>query len=113
MTTAAFNDKVSQQLITGGSSKSTTVDRVEALSLVNNEWYDTVIVTDPINGGTYVYTGAADSGTVTINGYTNVLSLGSVEMAGGVVILSGIPTADPLVAGQLWSNLGALTISAG
>jgi hypothetical protein len=30
-----------------------------------------------------------------------------------VVILSDLPTSDPSVAGQLWSNSGVLTVSAG
>lgn len=33
--------------------------------------------------------------------------------ASGTVILSGLPTADPEVEGQLWSNSGVLTVSAG
>ena len=33
--------------------------------------------------------------------------------ASGAVILSGLPTADPEVAGQLWSNAGVLNVSAG
>ena len=33
--------------------------------------------------------------------------------ASGVVILSGLPTADPEVVGQLWNNAGVLTVSAG
>lgn len=33
--------------------------------------------------------------------------------ASGVVILSGLPTSDPLVAGQLWNDVGVLTVSAG
>lgn len=31
----------------------------------------------------------------------------------GTVILSGLPTSDPSVAGQLWNNSGVLTVSAG
>jgi len=30
-----------------------------------------------------------------------------------VVILSDLPTSDPSVAGQLWSDSGVLTVSAG
>jgi len=30
-----------------------------------------------------------------------------------VVIFSDLPTADPEVVGQLWSNSGVLTVSAG
>lgn len=33
--------------------------------------------------------------------------------ASGAVVLSGLPTSDPAVAGQLWSNAGVLTVSAG
>lgn len=32
---------------------------------------------------------------------------------GGTIILPNLPTSDPLVAGQLWSNAGVLTVSAG
>ncbi len=30
-----------------------------------------------------------------------------------VIILSNLPTSDPSVAGQLWSNSGVVTVSAG
>jgi len=30
-----------------------------------------------------------------------------------VVIISDLPTADPEVVGQIWSNAGVLTVSAG
>jgi hypothetical protein len=33
--------------------------------------------------------------------------------ASDVVIFSNLPDADPLVAGQLWSDVGVLTVSAG
>lgn len=33
--------------------------------------------------------------------------------ASGVVTLTGLPTSDPAVAGQLWNNLGVVTVSAG
>lgn len=33
--------------------------------------------------------------------------------ASGVVKFTGLPTSDPSVAGQLWSNSGVLTVSAG
>jgi len=29
------------------------------------------------------------------------------------VIMTGLPVADPLVAGQLWNDAGILTVSAG
>lgn len=31
----------------------------------------------------------------------------------GTVTLSGLPTANPAVAGQLWNNAGVVTVSAG
>lgn len=46
---------------------------------------------------------------------------GGIEMGTGVtmavigtnVVISGLPTSDPAVAGALWSNAGVLNISAG
>lgn len=32
--------------------------------------------------------------------------------ASGAVIFSGLPTADPNVAGAIWSNAGVITLSA-
>ena len=34
-------------------------------------------------------------------------------VAGGPVTLADLPTADPLVAGQLWNDDGVPTVSAG
>lgn len=33
--------------------------------------------------------------------------------ASGKLVITGLPTADPLAAGQLWSDSGALTVSSG
>jgi hypothetical protein len=33
--------------------------------------------------------------------------------ASGNIIMSGLPTSDPTVAGALWNNSGVLTVSAG
>ena len=33
--------------------------------------------------------------------------------ASGVIIFDNLPTSDPAVAGQLWSDTGVLTVSAG
>lgn len=41
------------------------------------------------------------------------LTVANLTASGSVVILSGLPTSDPTVAGQLWSNSGVLTVSAG
>jgi hypothetical protein len=49
------------------------------------------------------------STTATIGTATSVTSL----TVAGTVILSGLPTSNPGVAGQLWSNAGVLTVSAG
>lgn len=37
----------------------------------------------------------------------------SLTVSGATVIMSALPTSDPAVAGQLWSNSGVLTVSAG
>lgn len=55
-------------------------------------------------GGDLDVTGTLDvTGAVTVDDLT----------ATGTVIFSGLPTADPEVVGQLWSNNGVLTVSAG
>ena len=49
----------------------------------------------------------ASTGTVTEN-----ISI-THDGTNSVVIFSDLPTSDPSVAGQLWSNSGVLTVSAG
>lgn len=44
------------------------------------------------------------------------LSLGAsvtLAVSGANVVITGLPTSDPSVAGALWSNSGVLTLSAG
>ena len=45
----------------------------------------------------------------------NSLVIGAVTftVSGSNVIVTGLPTSDPAVAGALWSNTGVLTVSAG
>lgn len=38
---------------------------------------------------------------------------GQVTMNDIVVLMPNLPTSNPAVAGQLWSNAGVLTVSAG
>jgi len=52
-------------------------------------------------------TKAANTGTVTED-----ISI-SHDGTNSVVIFTDLPTADPSVAGQLWSNSVVLTVSAG
>lgn len=58
-------------------------------------------------GGFKSITKDATTGAVTEN-----ISI-SYDGTNSVVIISGLPTSDPSVAGQLWSNSGVLTVSAG
>ena len=44
---------------------------------------------------------------------TTLTTTGTVTINGTEIIISDLPTADPTVAGQLWSNSGVLTVSAG
>lgn len=37
----------------------------------------------------------------------------TLSVSGTNVLITGLPTSDPSVAGALWSNSGALTVSAG
>ena len=52
-------------------------------------------------------TKAANTGVVTED-----ISI-SHDGTNSVVIFTDLPTSDPSVAGQLWSNSGVLTVSAG
>lgn len=47
--------------------------------------------------------------TATFGAATSITDL----TASGIVKFTGLPTSDPAVAGQLWSNAGVLTVSAG
>ena len=44
---------------------------------------------------------------------TTLTTTGTVTINGTTIIISDLPTSDPSVAGQLWSNSGVLTVSAG
>ncbi len=44
---------------------------------------------------------------------SNLTWNGSTLTVNGDIVFSGLPTSDPLVAGELWNNLGVLTVSAG
>jgi hypothetical protein len=50
---------------------------------------------------------ASGTGVVTEN-----ISI-SHDGSNSIVIIKDLPTADPSVAGQLWSNAGVVTVSAG
>ena len=54
------------------------------------------------------------TGTVTVNAtYGTSATCVNLTATGTRVTLSGVPTADPHVAGVVWSNSGVLTLSAG
>lgn len=60
----------------------------------------------------------ATTGAVTVTGTlgadTSVTSVTTTTLTtSGAVIMTGLPTSDPAVAGQLWANSGVLTVSAG
>jgi len=52
---------------------------------------------------------------VSTNGFSGstLTTTGTVTINGTTVIISGLPTSDPSVAGQLYNNSGVLTVSAG
>lgn len=59
-------------------------------------------------GGFEVISINASTGAV-----STVATIGSDLSIPGTVILSGLPTSNPNVAGQVWANSGVLTLSAG
>jgi hypothetical protein len=64
-------------------------------------------------GGFQTVTKNATTGAVTVTATFGTATSTTDLTADGVVIFSDLPVADPLVAGQLWSNAGVLTVSAG
>lgn len=64
-------------------------------------------------GGFEVITINATTGTVTTTSTYGANASVTNLAASGTVILSNLPVADPNVAGQIWSNSGVLTVSAG
>lgn len=59
------------------------------------------ITKDPVTGAITI--------TATFGPSTSITNLA----ASGVVLMTGLPTVDPEVVGQLWNNGGVVTVSAG
>lgn len=56
---------------------------------------------------------SATTGAVSVTStFGDATSVNDLTVA-DVVIFSGLPTADPVVAGQLWNDAGTLKVSAG
>lgn len=55
----------------------------------------------------------ATTGAVTVTSTLGADTSISTLTVSGVIIATGIPTADPHVVGELWNNAGVLTVSAG
>lgn len=64
-------------------------------------------------GGFQTVTKSATTGATTVTATLGAATSINDLTVADVVIFSGLPTSDPLVAGQLWSNAGVLTVSAG
>jgi len=52
---------------------------------------------------------------VSVNQGGTALTVGSIVFtaSGTNIVVTGLPTSDPAVAGALWSNTGVVTVSAG
>ena len=55
----------------------------------------------------------ATTGAVTVTSTLGAATEVNDLTVADVVIFSGLPTADPTVAGQLWNDAGTLKVSAG
>jgi hypothetical protein len=60
---------------------------------------------------TVLATFGADTSVTNVTAATSITT--AALTATGAVILSGLPTSDPAVAGQLWNDTGTLKVSAG
>ena len=100
--------------ITGQISNVTTTDEAGMLTLSVAESDGTTSHMSPglILEGEEGTDGEVD---VTIaNGVGSLTTIqGDLTVVGDVIKMTNLPTSDPAVAGQLWSNSGVLTISSG
>lgn len=54
------------------------------------------------------------TGTVTVSAtYGTDATVANLTASGSVIKFTNLPTANPNVAGAIWSNAGVLTVSAG
>lgn len=64
-------------------------------------------------GGFQSITKNATTGAVTVDATFGAATEVTDLTVADVVIFSGLPTADPVVAGQLWNDAGTIKVSAG
>lgn len=68
------------------------------------------------DGGGAVFIATA-AGTLvfgsTVGDSDSFLQLGGLILTGSIIRFPNVPTSDPAAAGQLWNNLGILTVSSG
>ena len=64
-------------------------------------------------GGFQTITKNATTGAVTVTATLGPNTSVSTLTTSGVVVMTGLPVADPLIVGALWNNAGVLTVSAG
>ena len=78
-------------------------------STAGSQTVDWIVENQPVQGTANPSSNLVIASQINGGGYVVVATLTS----GGGLILSSTPTADPHVAGQVWSNSGVLTLSAG
>ena len=59
------------------------------------------------------FDGAVGGNTPAAVSATTLTTTGTLTINGTTIVISDLPTSDPAVAGQLYSNAGVLTVSAG
>lgn len=68
-------------------------------------------------GSVASYGGVASAGTIKIQDQTSKGTIierdGDVTMKADIIVMSNLPTSDPVNAGQLWNDSGTLKVSAG
>ena len=64
-------------------------------------------------GGFQTITKNATTGAVTVTATLGPHTSVSTLTTSGVVIMTGLPVADPLIVGALWNDAGTLKVSAG
>lgn len=79
-------------------------------------WTAILAAGDALTGASLAITAAITAATVTASTSVTTVALtatGVSSIDGADLTIANLPTSDPSVAGQIYSNLGVLTVSAG
>jgi hypothetical protein len=99
----------------GPDANGTTASLFEVFDWQGNPLLDLrqngrfLLAASNVGGNFAIFQVKDDGGVIRLQ----LLNDGTFVLSGAVVKMTGLPTADPTVAGQLWNDAGTLKVSAG